>query len=133
MLDLQQLLRVAGPSIILANACASGANAIGHAADMIATGAAECVLAGGFEALNELVFVGFDCLQATTVEKCRPFDLNRSGLLLGEGDQLVGMAVIAGLEGAVHCRAPRIEVAGITFQHGFVDPQRLLRLLGRRI
>ncbi len=55
-----------GHSVIIANACASGANAIGHAADLIATGAAECVLAGGFEALTELVFVGFDCLQATT-------------------------------------------------------------------
>jgi 3-oxoacyl-[acyl-carrier-protein] synthase II len=42
------------------------------------------VLAGGFEALCELVFVGFDCLQATTTEKCRPFDLKRSGLLIGE-------------------------------------------------
>jgi 3-oxoacyl-[acyl-carrier-protein] synthase II len=40
---------------------------------------------GGFEALTELVYVGFDCLQATTVESCRPFDLKRSGLLLGEG------------------------------------------------
>jgi 3-oxoacyl-[acyl-carrier-protein] synthase II len=84
VLDLQKTLGFSGPSVITANACASGANAIGHAAEMISTGAAECVLAGGFEALTELVFVGFDCLQATTVEKCRPFDLNRSGLLLGE-------------------------------------------------
>jgi 3-oxoacyl-[acyl-carrier-protein] synthase II len=47
------------------------------------------VLAGGFEALTELVFVGFDCLQATTTEKCRPFDVNRSGLLLGEAAAFV--------------------------------------------
>jgi 3-oxoacyl-[acyl-carrier-protein] synthase II len=84
VLDIQQALGFAGPSVIVANACASGANALGHAMEMIATGEADCVLAGGFEALTELVFVGFDCLQATTVEKCRPFDLNRSGLLLGE-------------------------------------------------
>jgi 3-oxoacyl-[acyl-carrier-protein] synthase II len=85
VLDLQRYLGIGGPSVVLANACASGANSIGHAADLIATGAAECVLAGGFEAIGELVFVGFDCLQATTTERCRPFDLNRSGLLLGEG------------------------------------------------
>jgi 3-oxoacyl-[acyl-carrier-protein] synthase II len=84
VLDLQQAFGFAGHSAILANACASGANAIGHAADMIATGAAECVLTGGFEALTELVFVGFDCLQATSTGRCRPFDVNRSGLLLGE-------------------------------------------------
>ena len=85
VLDLQQDLGVSGPSVIMANACASGANAIGHAADLIATGETDCVLTGGFEALGELVFVGFDCLQATTTDRCHPFDLNRSGLLLGEG------------------------------------------------
>ncbi|HUB68562.1 MAG TPA: beta-ketoacyl-[acyl-carrier-protein] synthase family protein [Candidatus Methylacidiphilales bacterium] len=85
ILDMQQALGFEGPSVIIANACASGANAIGHAAAMVASGLADCVLTGGFEALTELVFAGFDCLQATTVERCRPFDLNRSGLLLGEG------------------------------------------------
>jgi 3-oxoacyl-[acyl-carrier-protein] synthase II len=84
VLDIQQALGFAGHSVVIANACASGANAIGHAADLISTGGADCVLAGGFEALTELVFVGFDCLQATTTEKCRPFDAHRSGLLLGE-------------------------------------------------
>jgi 3-oxoacyl-[acyl-carrier-protein] synthase II len=85
VLDLQQIFGFSGHSVIMANACASGANALGHAADMIATGAADCVLAGGFESLAELVFVGFDCLQATSIDFCRPFDLNRNGLLLGEG------------------------------------------------
>jgi 3-oxoacyl-[acyl-carrier-protein] synthase II len=89
VLDIQQALGFSGPSVLVANACASGANALGHAAEMVSSGAAECVLAGGFEALTELVFVGFDCLQATTTEKCRPFDLNRSGLLLGEAAAFV--------------------------------------------
>jgi 3-oxoacyl-[acyl-carrier-protein] synthase II len=84
VLDIQQALGFSGHSVVIANACASGANSIGHAADMIAAGAADCVLAGGFEALTELVFVGFDCLQASTTERCRPFDLNRSGLMIGE-------------------------------------------------
>ena len=84
VLDVQQTLGFSGHSMIVGNACASGANAIGHAADMIAVGEADCVLTGGFEALTELVFVGFDCLQATSTDRCRPFDLNRTGLLLGE-------------------------------------------------
>jgi 3-oxoacyl-[acyl-carrier-protein] synthase II len=84
VLDLQQALGFRGHTFVIANACASGANSIGHAADLISSGAADCVLTGGFEALTELVFVGFDCLQATTTEKCRPFDLHRSGLMLGE-------------------------------------------------
>ncbi len=85
VLDLQQAIGFEGPSVIMANACASGANSVGHGAEMVSSGLADCVLTGGFEALTELVFVGFDCLHATTTERCRPFDLKRSGLLLGEG------------------------------------------------
>lgn len=84
VLDLQQNLGFRGPITILANACASGANAIGHGADLIRAGREECVLVGGYEALTELIYVGFDCLQALSKEKCRPFDKNRTGLMLGE-------------------------------------------------
>ncbi len=73
------------PVRIISNACASGTNALGLAAQMIRCGAARRVLAGGYDALAELVFAGFDCLRASTSEKCRPFDAARSGLALGEG------------------------------------------------
>ena len=110
VLDVQQALGFAGHSVIIANACASGANAIGHAADLISAGAADCVLTGGFEALTELVFVGFDCLQATSTDRCRPFDLNRSGLLLGEA------AAFLVLESAGHAQrrgaSPICELTG---------------------
>jgi 3-oxoacyl-[acyl-carrier-protein] synthase II len=106
VLDLQQDLAVSGSSVVMANACASGANAIGHAADMIVAGESDCVLAGGFEALCELVFVGFDCLQATTTEKCRPFDLKRSGLMIGEA------AAFLVLESRAHAEARGAEILG---------------------
>ena len=83
--DLQQHLGISGPSMIVSNACASGANAIGHAADLIRAGFADIVLAGGYEALCELVFCGFDSLQALDPDVCKPFDLHRHGLMLGEG------------------------------------------------
>jgi 3-oxoacyl-[acyl-carrier-protein] synthase II len=84
VLDLQSELGFCGPSTIIANACASGANAIGHARDLIRAGRAEVVLSGGFEPLTELIYVGFDCLQALSTDRCRPFDTQRSGLMLGE-------------------------------------------------
>jgi len=83
-LDLQQHLGFRGPVTIIANACASGANAIGHARDLIRAGQAEMVLAGGYEPLTELIYYGFDCLQALSPDCCRPFDRGRTGLMLGE-------------------------------------------------
>jgi len=74
-----------GSIAIIGNACASGANAIGHASDLIRSGAAEIVLTGGYDALSELVFTGFDSLQALSPGPCRPFDAHRDGLGLGEG------------------------------------------------
>lgn len=86
LIDLERALGFrAGPTFLLANSCASGANSVGHALDLLQAGEADAVLAGGFEALNELVFAGFDCLQAATAEEIRPFDQHRSGLILGEG------------------------------------------------
>jgi 3-oxoacyl-[acyl-carrier-protein] synthase II len=85
LLDAQEALAFrAGPTFLIANSCASGGNAIGHALDWLQSGRADVMLAGGFEALSELVFAGFDCLQAQTTGECRPFDQHRSGLLLGE-------------------------------------------------
>ena len=73
------------PSQIIANACASGTNAVGHAFRLVRAGLHTRVLCGGYDALSEMVFVGFDSLQASTPEKIRPFDKNRTGLVLGEG------------------------------------------------
>lgn len=83
-----QALRVFGcdaPVRIISNACASGSNALGVGRQLIRDGVATRVLAGGYDAIAELVFAGFDCLKASTPEICRPFDAQRSGLALGEG------------------------------------------------
>ena len=83
-----------GPITIVSNACASGSNAIGHAWEMIRYGRAERVLAGGYDALSELVFSGFDALQALSTTLCRPFDARRDGLALGEGAAIVTLETL---------------------------------------
>jgi 3-oxoacyl-[acyl-carrier-protein] synthase II len=80
-----------GPILLISNACASGANAIGQAWEMIRSGKADRVLAGGYDALSELVFTGFDSLQALSPSICRPFDAGRDGLALGEGAGLLAL------------------------------------------
>jgi 3-oxoacyl-[acyl-carrier-protein] synthase II len=84
-LTLAKALGFSGPITIIANACASGANAIGHAFELLRQGRSERVLAGGYEALCQLLFAGFDSLQALSPTRCRPFDAHRDGLGLGEG------------------------------------------------
>jgi 3-oxoacyl-[acyl-carrier-protein] synthase II len=85
ILDALGLNRLRIPTQILSNACSSGSNAIGHGFELVRYGLRTCVVCGGYEPLCELVFVGFDSLQAATPEKIRPFDKNRTGLVLGEG------------------------------------------------
>ncbi len=84
-LDLMDAIGFRGPLTIVANACASGANAIGEAWAELRHGNADRVLTGGYDALSELVFSGFDSLQAISTSVCRPFDSNRDGLSVGEG------------------------------------------------
>jgi 3-oxoacyl-[acyl-carrier-protein] synthase II len=91
VIDAQEAFGISAPCQVIANACASGTNAIGHAFECVRSGRYQRVLAGGYDALSELVFVGFDSLQASTPEKCRPFDRDRTGMVLGEGAAVVAL------------------------------------------
>jgi 3-oxoacyl-[acyl-carrier-protein] synthase II len=83
-----------GPVTIVSNACASGTNAIGDAWELIRYGYAERALTGGYDALTELVFSGFDALQALSTTVCRPFDARRDGLALGEGAAVITLETL---------------------------------------
>jgi 3-oxoacyl-[acyl-carrier-protein] synthase II len=78
-----------GMVLTLPAACAAGNYAIGFAADLIRAGRADVVVTGAAELMQELQFSGFVRLAAMAPEKCQPFDLNRQGLLLGEGAGLL--------------------------------------------
>jgi 3-oxoacyl-[acyl-carrier-protein] synthase II len=91
VIDAHETFGISAPCQVIANACASGTNAIGHAFECVRSGRYERVLAGGYDALSELVFTGFDSLQASTPEKCRPFDRQRTGMVLGEGAAILGL------------------------------------------
>jgi len=90
-LDLTEGYGLTGPVTIIANACAAGANAVGHAFEVVRSGRARRALAGGYDALSQLVFSGFDSLQALSPTVCRPFDARRDGLALGEGAAVLAL------------------------------------------
>ncbi len=105
-LNLCSALGFQGPLTTISNACASGANAIGHAWEMLRNGRAEKVLTGGYDTLCQLTFAGFDSLQALSPTPCRPFDAQRDGLTLGEG------AAILTLETLAHAKKRGAEILG---------------------
>ena len=74
------------------SACASGAEAIGYALDMIRNNRADVVVSGGVEAaIHELPMSAFAAMKALSTRNddparaSRPYDLNRDGFVLGEG------------------------------------------------
>jgi 3-oxoacyl-(acyl-carrier-protein) synthase len=81
-----------GPVLTVSSACASGATALGVGADLLRAGAADLVVAGGYDILCRFVMRGFDALRSLARERVRPFDRRRTGLLLGEGAGLVLLA-----------------------------------------
>jgi 3-oxoacyl-[acyl-carrier-protein] synthase II len=112
VLDAQEIFGISAPCQIIANACASGTNAIGHAFECVHSGKYQRVLTGGYDTLSELVFIGFDSLQASTPEKCRPFDRDRSGMVLGEG------AAVFALENLERARARNAPILGEIIGYG---------------
>ncbi len=80
---------LSGRSVVFSTACSASTHAIGYGLDLIRSGAADVVLAGGFEPFSELTLAGFGILRVLTPEKMRPFDRRRTGLLLGEGAGII--------------------------------------------
>ncbi len=122
-LDAMEACGFRAPLQIIANACASGTNAIGHAFHLIRAGLKQRVLCGGYDAISEMVYVGFDSLQASTTEKVRPFDKARTGLVLGEG---AAVLALEDFESALERGAPILaEITGYgisTDNHHLTQP-----------
>lgn len=75
----------------ISTACSSAANAIVLGAQLLQSGQADIVVAGGTEALSLFHLNGFNSLMILDKERCRPFDATRAGLNLGEGAAYIVM------------------------------------------
>ncbi len=104
----------------LVSACASGAEAIGYGIDMIRSGRADVVMAGGTEAAIMPLNIGaFAVMRAMSTRNddperaSRPFDKGRDGFVLGEG---AGMLV---LESLSHARQRGARVYAVAAGAGY--------------
>lgn len=82
---LQKRYRTGGIVNTLNTACSSSANAILFGARLIRNDFAKRAIVGGTDSLAKFTINGFNALHILSNEKCRPFDLKRNGLNLGEG------------------------------------------------
>ena len=92
-----------GPNFAVTAACATGGAATGEAAEMVARGDADVMIAGGYEApLQPIYYAGFNAMKALAdhedpAKAVRPFDATRNGFILGEG---AGVLILEELEHA---------------------------------
>ena len=78
-------LGFAGMTMTIPTACAAGNYAIAHAFDVLRSGRADVMLAGGTDAFSRITYAGFARLGAIAPEVCQPFDRHRKGMIPGEG------------------------------------------------
>jgi 3-oxoacyl-[acyl-carrier-protein] synthase I len=112
------LFGLQGRSYSIGSACATGAHNIGHAFELIRSGAADRALAGGTEEVSDLITVAFDALRLALSSRfndrpaaaCRPFDADRDGVVVSGG---AGIVVLEEMS-AARARGARVraEIAG---------------------
>jgi len=92
-----------GPVCSVVNACSSSTVSVGSAWLWITSGEAEVVLAGASDALSRLTVGGFNSIRVVTRDRPRPFDRDRSGMVVGEG---AAFLVLESEESALRRGAP---------------------------
>jgi len=115
--QVSMMIGAKGPNFSTVSACATGADSIGEALEMIRRGRADVVIAGGTEAaICEIGVAGFNSCMALSTRNddpqgaSRPFDSERDGFVLGEG---AGVLVLESIEHAEKRRANVLaELAG---------------------
>ncbi|MCK4387357.1 MAG: beta-ketoacyl-ACP synthase II, partial [Dehalococcoidia bacterium] len=115
-MQIGMLLGAKGPNTSVNSLCATGTDAIGTALNFIRLGYADVMIAGGADSsLSTVGMAGLDivgalCREPDPAKACRPFDLNRSGFVYGEG---AGIVILESYEHAQKRDAPILaELAG---------------------
>lgn len=74
-----------GPAMVVSTACSSSAKAFAAGARHIECGLIDAALVGGVDSLCLTTLYGFNSLELTSPEPCRPYDAERNGISVGEG------------------------------------------------
>src|SRR5665213_515792 len=85
----RRALRLAGPAAVVCTACSSSAKVFASAQRMISAGIIDAAVVGGVDSLCLTTLYGFHSLQLTSRFACRPFDVARDGISIGEAAAFV--------------------------------------------
>lgn len=99
-------MQIKGPLSTVATGCVAGLTAVGYAADLVATGEADVMLAVSADELTPLLHYGYDRLGVLSNNGARPYDTGRDGVVLGTG------SVALVVESAEHAAARGATVLG---------------------
>jgi 3-oxoacyl-[acyl-carrier-protein] synthase I len=75
---------IAGPALTISTACSSSAKVFAGAERLLRLGLADAALVGGVDTLCDSVLFGFHSLELVSPQGCRPFDVARDGISIGE-------------------------------------------------
>lgn len=75
---------IAGPALTISTACSSSAKVFASAERLIRLDLADAALVGGVDTLCDSVLFGFHSLELVSTQACRPFDMHRDGISIGE-------------------------------------------------
>ena len=98
----REVLGLEGPSGVVSSACSSSAKVFGSAQRMIAAGLIDAAVVGGVDSLCLTTLYGFHSLQLVSRLPCKPFDVARDGISIGEA---AAFAIIERLPGSLDADA----------------------------
>jgi 3-oxoacyl-[acyl-carrier-protein] synthase-1 len=78
-----------GPAMAVSSACSSGAKAFGSARRMLEAGLIDAAVVGGVDSLCLTTLYGFNSLELLSRQPCKPFDVARDGISIGEAAAFV--------------------------------------------
>ena len=90
------LLGITTPPLVVCNACISGVAALVTAQRLLDCGSYDTAIVVGCDVISHFVVSGFQSLKAMSPEACRPFDIERIGLNLGEAAATMVLTTVGG-------------------------------------
>jgi len=81
---LRQRLGIKGPSFTISTACSSSAKIFAAAHRHIAAGLCDAAIVVGVDSLCQMTLYGFNSLQLLSNQRCKPADIDRDGINIGE-------------------------------------------------